>query len=233
MTRVATRLAVLLTIFAIIGTACGTSPGTETIRIAAASDLRFALDNIIDEYTNDNPDVDITVSYGSSGMFVQQLLNGAPFDIYLSADRTYVDDVVDGGLASASDTFAYAGGRLAVWTRNDSGIDVSDGLTMLLNENVRRIAIANPAHAPYGRAAQEALDAAGVADAVRSKIVTGENIGQAAEFVASGNADVGIIALSLAVSPQLSEVGVYVEIDAGLFSPLHQAGVVLSSAGRI
>lgn len=205
------------------------SDATGTVRIAAASDLKFALDDITAQVERDNPDLGISTTYGSSGQFVQQLRNGAPFDVYLSADAAYVQDLVDAGLADARDAFPYAVGRLVTWfpdgaPRPDAGIEA------LSDDSIRTVAIANPDHAPYGQAAMAALDSAGVRGAVEDKLVLGENVAQAAEFARSGNADAGIVALSLVLSDPLRGVGSWTEVPLDSYPRLDQAGVVLSGA---
>jgi molybdate transport system substrate-binding protein len=202
---------------------------TATVRIAAASDLKFALDEITEQVEREHPELDISTTYGSSGQFVQQLRNGAPFDVYLSADAAYVQDLVDSGLADSSDAFPYAVGRLVTWFP-DGAPPSGDGIEALADDSVRTVAIANPDHAPYGRAAMAALDSAGVRDAVEGKLVLGENVAQAAEFVRSGNADAGIVALSLVLSDPLRGVGSWTEVPLDSYPRLDQAGVVLAGA---
>lgn len=210
----------------------GCSAPTEaagTVRIAAASDLKFALDEITAQVESEHPELEISTTYGSSGQFVQQLRNGAPFDIYLSADAAYVQDLVDAGLADSRDAFPYAVGRLVTWFPDDAPtLDV--GIDVLADDSIRTVAIANPDHAPYGRAAMAALASAGVREDVEDKLVLGENVAQAAEFVRSGNADAGIVALSLVLSDPLRGVGSWTEVPLDSYPRLDQAGVVLAGA---
>lgn len=206
-------------------TAC-TSDTADRVNVAAASDLRYALDELVAQLEADNPAVDYTVTYGSSGQFLQQIVNGAPFDVYLSADRQYPDELVSKGLAR--DPFTYAVGRLVLWVPEGSALDPAQGLGILAETD--RIAIANPEHAPYGRAAVAAMTSAGVYDLVEGRIVMGENVSQAAEFVLSSNADAGIVALSLVLSDPLRDVGAWWEIPRDTFPRLEQAGVLLSDS---
>ncbi len=204
-------------------TGCGGSdPQIPLVRIAAASDLQPALDLL------EVDGVELQVTYGSSGTFLQQLVNGAPYDLYLSADAAYPRQLVDRGLAGAADVFPYAEGRLVLWVPDDSPLDPADGLALLADSRVRRVAIANPEHAPYGRAALAAMRAAGVEDESRSKLVLGENVAQAADFVASGGADVGLVAKSAVLSDALRDVGRWADLPPT--GDLDQAGAVLTRA---
>lgn len=200
------------------------------VRIAAASDLKFALDEIVARVGETHPEIEVSTTYGSSGTFLSQILNGAPFDLYLSADLAYPQELVAQGLADEEDLFPYAVGRLVLWAGDGGRVDPGDGLAALAAPDVRRVAIANPEHAPYGVAAVEALRSAGVLDEVEPKLVLGENVAQAAEFVQSGNADAGVVALSLVQSDPLREVGSWTEVPLDAYPRLDQGGVVLASA---
>jgi molybdate transport system substrate-binding protein len=205
------------------------APTTE-VRIAAASDLKFALDEIVALVAEEQPGIEVTTTYGSSGTFLSQIRNGAPFDLYLSADLAYPRELVEEGLAAEEDLFPYAVGRLVLWAGDGGRFDPGGGLTGLAAPDVRRVAIANPDHAPYGVAAVEALRSAGVYDEVEPKLVFGENVAQAAEFVQSGNADAGTVALSLVRSDPLRDVGTWVELPLESYPRLDQGGVVLAAA---
>lgn len=227
----------LLAALVVGGCAAGTpTPGRDgatggaVVRVAAASDLEFALEDVRAALAETDPPVDLRISYGSSGTFFQQLSNGAPFDVFLSADASYPAALAEAGLASSEDVFPYAVGRLVVWVAADSPLDVSEGLAVLADPRVRKVAIANPEHAPYGQAAVAAMTSAGVYEAVEDRLVLGENVAQAAEFAASGNADAGVFALSLALAPQLAERGRYGEVPLDSFPRLDQGGVILGSA---
>ena len=201
------------------------------LTVAAASDLQAALPEVIATFERES-NATVTVSFGSSGNFFAQIQNGAPYDVYLSADIDYPKQLIATGHADASSLYQYATGRLVVWTRKDSGVDISGGLRSLTDARVMRIAIANPKYAPYGRAAEAALRYEKIYDAVRGKLVLGENISQTAQLVDSGNASVGIIALSLAVGPALRARGTYSEIPAKAHPPIDQAAVIVSASAR-
>ena len=150
--------------------------------------------------------------------------------MFLSADIEYPRRLVRGGQADADSVCEYATGRLVLWTRNDSGIDVRRGLAVVSDPRVHRIAIANPEHAPYGRAAVSALRRERLYDRVRQKLVLGENISQAAQFAQTGNAEVGLLALSLALGSALKSAGMYVELPASWYPPIEQAAVIVSTS---
>jgi molybdate transport system substrate-binding protein len=194
------------------------------IHIAAAADLRFAMDEIVALFTKSHPGNRIEVSYGSSGKFFAQIRNGAPFDLFFSADSELPEKLVQEGLA-IPEVEPYALGRIVLWRPGSDAQPLT--LANLPREENRRIAIANPKHAPYGMRAVEALKAAQVWDAVESRLVFGENIAQAAQFVQTGNADIGIIALSLALAPAFAGKGNYTLIPADLHQPLRQGFVIL------
>ncbi len=201
------------------------------VAVAAASDLRFAMDDLIATFIAANPGVTVEATYGSSGQFFTQISEGAPFDVYFSADAEYPRNLEEAGLAESGSTQLYGIGQIVVWVPNDSAIDVeSRGLEALTDPSVKTIAIANPEHAPYGRAAVAAMKTAGIYDTVASKFVLGENISQAAQFVESGNADIGVIALSLAVAPSLTDKGRYAVVPIESYPRLEQGAVVLKTA---
>jgi molybdate transport system substrate-binding protein len=190
----------------------------QRLMIAAASDLKFALDEVIEQFQPDHPGAIVDVSYGSSGNFKTQIRQGAPFDLYFSADIAYVHDLAQAGLVGA--VRPHATGRIVLWsTRSDAAaLTLAD----LRRAEFGRIAIANPRHAPYGLRAQQALQSAGLWTDLEPRIVFAENVAQAAQFVESGNAPVGIIALALALSPTLADRGSYQLIPAELHEPLLQ-----------
>ncbi|WP_166349718.1 molybdate ABC transporter substrate-binding protein [Phytoactinopolyspora limicola] len=223
--------AVAALIVALAGcTSSAVSPDSTVVQVAAAADLKFALDDIIEVFETEHEGVQVSVSYGSSGNFVQQIRNGAPFDLYLSADASLVHDLADDGYAGSGDVFGYAVGRLVVWAAEGSPADPRAGIAGLTDSSVTTVAIANPQHAPYGQAAEAAIRTAGVHADLEDKLVMGENIAQAAEFAQTGNADAGIIALSLALSPGLRDQGTYSEVPVDDFPRLEQGGVVLDGA---
>ncbi len=171
----------------------------------------------------------VKLSFGSSGNLANQIRNGAPFDIFFSADEEYAQQLIADGLASNGTLYRYAVGRLVLWVPANSPLDLSKlGMKALLDPSVQKIAIANPAHAPYGRAAEAALRHYGIYDQVSSRLVLGENVSQAAQFVESGNAQAGLIALSHALAPALKDKGRYWTVPLDAYPTLNQAVVVLS-----
>jgi molybdate transport system substrate-binding protein len=197
------------------------------LTVAAAADLKFAMDDLLQDFRRTRPDLDVRVTYGSSGNFFAQISNGAPFDLLFSADMEYVRQLHARRLTFADTEFVYAVGRIVLWARRSAPFDLSRGAAVLQDSSVRRIAIANPVHAPYGRAAEAAMQSLQVYEDVRSKLVFGDNVAQAAQFVESGAADIGIIALSLAVSPTLMKEGQYWEIPLAAYPRMEQGGAVL------
>lgn len=209
----------------------GPATGQRQITVAAAADLRFAFDELAAEFQKRRPDVKVQANYGSSGSFFAQISNKAPFDMFLSADMEYPRKLVEQGLAVKETQFLYGVGRLVVWVPNQSPLDLNKlGIAALLDGSIKKIAIANPKHAPYGRAAEAALTKLGVYDQVKDRLVLGDNISQTAQFVQSGSADVGLIALSLAVGPGMKDAGRYWEIPADAYPRMDQGGAILSSS---
>lgn len=198
------------------------------ITVAAAADLKYAMDEVVAAFRHLYPADAVQVTYGSSGKFYAQIRNGAPYDLFFSADIHYPRELARAGLA-ASEVIPYAVGRIVLWSAT---LD-ADKLTLasLANPAIMRVAIANPRHAPYGIRAEEALRASGLWETVRPKLVYGENIAQTAQFVQSGGAQVGVIALSLALSPQMTRQGGYSLIPEHLHSPLEQ-GFILTRRGE-
>lgn len=196
---------------------------TGPIRVAAASDLKFALDSIIAVFQKQHA-ATIQPIYGSSGKLFEQILNGAPFDIYLSADIRYPEELSEKGHA-ASKVYPYGVGRLVLWSRKINTEEM--GIQALNDPGVKKIAIANPRHAPYGQRAQEALKHYNLFEKLEKQLVFGENISQTAQFVTTGAADIGIIALSLALSPAMKRyTSSYYLIPETSHQPLIQGGVV-------
>jgi molybdate transport system substrate-binding protein len=196
------------------------------VRIAAAADLKFALDDIAARLAKRQPAIRVQPTYGSSGVMHAQLRQRAPYDVFLSADIDYPRDLVAKGIGSDRDLFTYATGRIVVWVPASSALPIErDGLRALAG--ARRIAIANPRHAPYGRAAEAALRNAGVWAAVNGKLALGENVAQAAQFVQSGAADAGIIAKSVAVAPAMRDAGRSWDVPQDAYPTLTQGGLIL------
>jgi molybdate transport system substrate-binding protein len=206
------------------------STRAQTFRIAAAADLQYALPDLAAQYEKQTG-AKVAITYGSSGNFFAQIQNGAPFDLFLSADVDYPQKLIEAGLAVPDSLQPYAVGHLVLWYPKDSPLNPHDGdLKTLLDPRVQKIAIANPEHAPYGRVAVAALRAAGLYDQLKSKLVLGENVSQAAQFVQSGSAQAGLIALSFAFSPAMAG-GKWVGVPLpNLGSWLLQAAVVLKSS---
>ncbi|HYW48820.1 MAG TPA: molybdate ABC transporter substrate-binding protein [Bryobacteraceae bacterium] len=215
----------------LIAAACARHPQPQQLTIAAAADLNFALGDLSREFQKTHPRLDVRVAYGSSGNFYSQIRNGAPFDLFLSADVEYPRKLAQEGLAAADSLFVYGAGRLVVWVPAQSRLDPA---TALRDPSLAHVAIANPQHAPYGRAAEGALRSMGVYDGIRKKLVLGENIAQTLQFVQSGAADAGLVALSLAIAPPVRNQGRYWEIPLDAYPKLEQGGVILkdSAAAR-
>jgi molybdate transport system substrate-binding protein len=212
---------------AMVGLAAASLRAAE-IRIAAASDLKFALDDLVKEYQSQHTNSTVRITYGSSGNFFAQLQNRAPFDLYLSADIEYPRRLAAAGLALDTNAFLYAVGRIVVWSATNSPVDAKQlGIRALLDPAVKKIAIANPQHAPYGRAAVAAMKSFEVYRQAQPKLVLGENIAQTAQFIQSGAAEVGIVALSLAVSPQMRDAGHYWEVPLDAYPEMQQGGIIL------
>jgi len=200
----------------------------QTLRIAAASDLQFVLPDLAAQYERQSS-VKLAITYGSSGNFFAQIQNGAPFDLFFSADVSYPDKLVSAHLADPNSLQVYAIGRLVLCLPPDSPLDPATGLKVLLDPRIQKIAIANPAHAPYGRAAVAALKNAGLYEQLTPKLVFGENISQAAQFVQSGSAQAGLIAFSIAFSPAMKS-GKHWEVPAAQYPAVEQAVVLLADS---
>jgi molybdate transport system substrate-binding protein len=201
----------------------------QKIRVAAAADLQFAMQDLAAQFEQ-RAGTKVDVSYGSSGNFFSQLQNGAPFDLFFSADIEYPRKLETVGIAEPGTLYEYAVGRIAIWMPGNTKVGLPrQGWKALLEASVQKIAIANPEHAPYGRAAVAAMQKAGIYEQVKAKLVYGENISQAAQFVQSGNAQAGIVAVSLAVSPGMS-AGKRWDIPADLHPPIEQAAIAIKNA---
>ncbi|MBK8806750.1 MAG: molybdate ABC transporter substrate-binding protein [Bacteroidales bacterium] len=198
----------------------------QKVKIAAAADLRFAMDEVVKLYKSSNPQADIEVIYGSSGNAFTQISNGAPYDMYFSADILYPQKLKEAGL-TATEPKLYAIGRIVLWS---STMDVSKGIAGLAATPKSKIAIANPDHAPYGKRAEESMKFYKIYDKVKPQLIYGENISQAAQFCLTGNADIGILALSIVLAPSMADKGKYVLIDEKSHQPLKQGFVVLKQA---
>lgn len=218
-------------IFTVLFLLLAASCAAEELTVAAASDLNFAMQEIAKKYHDETGNT-LKISFGSSGNFFVQIQNGAPFDLFFSADVSYPQKLESAGVAEPGTLFKYAVGKIVLWVPNSSKLDLSKGMRVLADPRVKKIAIANPAHAPYGRAAEAALKKESLYEQLRSKLVLGENISQTAQFVDTGNADIGIIALSLAMSPTMKSRGRYAEIPAELYPAIEQGAIVIRSSSH-
>jgi molybdate transport system substrate-binding protein len=202
----------------------------QEITVAAAADMSAALPELVAAYTKKTGQT-VKLSFGASGNLTNQIRNGAPFDIFFSADEQYPQQLISEGLASKDTLYRYAVGRLVLWVPADSPLDLSKlGIQALLDPSVKKISIANPATAPYGRAAAAALRHFGIYDRVSGRLVLGESVSQAAQFVESGNAQAGLIALSHALAPTMKGKGRYWAVPLDAYPTLNQAAVVLSKS---
>lgn len=212
--------------------------GAERVRpkslgIAAASDLKFAMDELIARFQETRPGQIVRVSYGSSGTLLAQIRAGAPFDVFFSADADYPRTLEKDGLGDGP-TFLYATGHLAIWVPKASPLEVeTKGLKALTGPAAKKVAIANPRHAPYGRAAEAALRSAGLYDALEPKLVFAENVAQAAHFVESGAADAGLVARALGKARGMGEKVRFVDVPEALHPKLTQGGLVLKASKNL
>jgi molybdate transport system substrate-binding protein len=219
--------------FAMLGClfAVGVSLRAQTLRVAAAADLQLAMDDLARQFEK-SAGTKLAISYGSSGNFRTQIENGAPFDVFFSADAQYPQQLVKSGAADAQSFVVYGYGHLVLWAPAAENLHLSErGLEVLKDARVIKIAIANPEHAPYGRAAVAALQKAGLYEQVKPKLVYGENISQAAQFAQSGSAQVGIIAQSLTFAESMKG-GERWEIPEELYPPLEQAAVMVNASSN-
>ena len=198
------------------------------LTVAAAADLSSALKEVGGMYEK-KTGVKLRLSFGASGALTQQIQQGAPFDVFFSGDMDYPRQLIASGDADSSTLYQYAVGKLVLWVPAESSLDVEHkGMNVLLDPSVGKIAIANPQHAPYGRAALAALKHEGIYDRVANRLVMGENVSQAAQFVESGNADAGFVALAHAVAPAMKGKGKYWRVPDEDYPPLEQGVVVLT-----
>jgi molybdate transport system substrate-binding protein len=226
--KVAVKAHVLLAILA-SGLALASQVHAQEVRVVAAADLQFAMADLALHFEK-RTGIKVNVTYGSSGNSFAQIENGAPYDVFFSADVKYPRELESSGRAEPGSLFVYGAGHLVIWVSAESKIDLArEGWNALLDERVQKIAIANPEHAPYGRAAISALTKAGLYEKVKKKLVYGENISQAAQFVQSGNAQAGILAKSLVLSPAMRG-GKSWSIPLDSYAPIRQAAILLKSA---
>jgi molybdate transport system substrate-binding protein len=197
----------------------------QKVRVAAAGNLRYVLDDIKALYAEKHLEVKIDVSLGASGALLQQIMNGAQFDFYMAADKTFPDKLKEQGAASG-DVKTYAFGKLVLWS---SVVDVGKGIDVVLEPSVVHIAIAKPEVAPYGERAVQALKYYELFDKVKDKIVYADNIAQAAQYASTGNAEVGFLALALVLAPDMKDKGKYVLLDMKSYKPVEQACVLVKT----
>ncbi|HZP59301.1 MAG TPA: molybdate ABC transporter substrate-binding protein [Opitutaceae bacterium] len=197
----------------------------EKVTIAAAANLVYCLDALKPEFARAAPGTELVTITGSSGNLVAQIKNGAPFDVFLSADVDFPQQLVNAGLAGQDSVSIFATGRLVLWTKR-ADLPLTSLADAVRSPQVAKLALANPQTAPYGRAAEEAMKRLGVWADARPKLVVGENISQTLQFVDTGNADAGFVALSLLLSPKLRGTGRYVEVPPGLYGSLAHGGVL-------
>jgi molybdate transport system substrate-binding protein len=202
----------------------------QELRVAAAADLNYVMQDLAARFEQ-KTGAEVDLSFGASGNFYSQIQNGAPYDLFFSADLGYADKLAAAGFVEPASLRTYAVGHLVLWVPNSSKLDPGKlKMDLLLDPSVQRIAIANPQHAPYGRAAMAALEHFGLKDKIAGKLVLGENISQAAQFVQSGNAEAGLIALSLAMSPAMKNAGKYWELPEDAYPEIQQGVGILSSS---
>ncbi len=232
-----TRLpTVLISAFALLATCAGIDAvrGQDIPAVAAAADLKFALEQIAANFKAATGR-EVKLTFGSSGNFATQLRQGAPFEIFLSADEGFVFQLADAG-KTVDRGALYAEGRLVLFAPKDSTLkpdtNFNDLRAALAEGRIQKFAIANPEHAPYGRAAEQALKGQGLWDAIKPKLVLGENVSQAAQFAASGSAQGGIFAYSLALSPAVGALGTYALLPSDWYAPLRQRMVLMKGAGE-
>lgn len=215
-------LAVLLSLLASSSTT--TPQSQERLTVFAAADLAFAFKEIVPLFERTSG-IKVTLSVGSTGQFAQQIDAGAPADVFFAANQSFIDDLAAKGKVLPETRTLYAQGRIVLATKATAQTKVND-LRQLLDPSVRRIAIANPQHAPYGKAAEQALRSAGVWDAIKAKLVYGENIRHTLQFIESGAVDAGIVALSVANAPYVT----FVPIATSLHEPLNQSAAVVRTS---
>jgi molybdate transport system substrate-binding protein len=198
---------------------------TQTLSVAAAANLSFALKALDAEYAKEQPDMTVTAATAASGDLVAQIEHGAPYDIFLSADLHFAQVLAKAGAADPRSLTVFAIGRLVLWTTKP-GIAVDDVAAAVRDPRVMRLAIANTDTAPYGRAAKQAMEKLGAWADAKPKLVVGESISQATQFVETGNADAGFVALSVVLSPKLKGKGTWAEVSSTLYDPLEQGAVI-------
>jgi molybdate transport system substrate-binding protein len=229
-TPLVVRIVALLFVFESLG-ACSrrAEDHGKQLRVAAAADLKAAFGEVAGAFEKKTGS-SVKASFGSTGLLAKQIQEGGPFDVFAAANVSYVDDVVKAAACDGSTKSLYARGRIVIWTSNKSTVVPPTSVADLKDPRFSKVAIANPDHAPYGKAAEQALEHAGVLDAVKPKLVLGENVQQTLQFAQTGNVDAAIVALSLAI---VAENGAYVPVDESLHTPIDQALVVCKNGGSV
>lgn len=223
------HMTIRITILLLLLLLLAANAAAQDLTVAAAADLQSAMQEVAARFQRETGK-SVKVIYGSSGNLFQQIQNGAPFDVFFSANLEYPKKLEAAGLSEPGSYYPYARGKIVLWVPNGSKLDLGSGLRALLDPAVKRVAIANPQHAPYGRAAVAALQKQDLYEELKNKFVFGENISQTASFVVSGAADAGIVALALALSPDMKDKGRYAEVPAADYPPIEQACIILKSS---
>ena len=219
-----TLLLILLTLAALQH---GNAQESGTLKIAAAADLQPVLPTLIDQFEKQTHKK-VEASYASSATLATQIINGGPFGLFLAADLSFPQKVIAAGLGDSAEPVPYARGTLVLWARNNSPLQPLS-IDSLRNPSLKTVAVANPDHAPYGRAAKAAIEKLGLADTLQSKLVVAENIAQTAQYADSGNAEVGFLSLTSALTPRLMADGKYVALPEDSYPPLLQGAVVIKN----
>jgi len=220
--------ALLLSCLLALGIPCPAQAAPVQVAVAAAGDLRGVLDQLKVEFEAGHPGIQLQLSFGASGSLTAQILQGAPFDLFLSADEGFPQQLQKAGVVREPGPFPYTTGTLTLWVRKDLGLDPArDGWKVLSSPAIRKISTANPQVAPYGRAAEAALRKAGIYDQVKPRLVFADNIAQAAQFLQTGSAEAGLVSTTQANHPALRQTGILWSVPADAYPPLRQAGVIL------
>jgi molybdate transport system substrate-binding protein len=207
------------------------SRAAQAVSVAAAANLTFALHALDDEFKKEEPDVAVTAATGASGDLVAQIEHGAPYDVFLSADLHFAQVLTRAGAADPKSLSVFAVGRLVLWTTKP-GVPLDDVAATVRAPSVQRLAIGNTQAAPYGRAARQAMEKLGAWADAQPKLVVGESISQTTQFVETGNADAGFVALSVVLSPRLKGKGRWMEVPSSVYDPLEQGAVITRHGAR-
>jgi molybdate transport system substrate-binding protein len=215
---------------AVLASCAFAAQAQQPLRAAAAADLEPVLPKILDQFTAQTG-IHTEASYKSSATLATAIINGAPFDLFLAADLSFPQRVIAAGRAEEAAPVSYARGTLVLWTRNDTRLHALS-IDSLRDPALKSVAIANPEHAPYGRAAEAALKHLGLYDTLKPKLVVAENIAQTAQYAESGNAELGFISLTSALTPQLKSAGHYIEVPRDAYPPILQGAVIIKDSAN-